>query len=228
MSRARQVANLSPTIADARMPNLTGDVTTVEGAVATTIATDAVDIAMLSATGTASSSTFLRGDNAWEAAPSGLYESIAIVCQQESYNTDSGTFTSGAARIRTLNTELSDADGIVSLSSNQFTLGAGTYTIEWNAPAHSVDMNASYLYNVTDVGIVMWSQFGSANKFNDATAQHNSIGWVVDTFSGTKAFEIRHRCQTTHATNGFGLPGTHAGDGAFTGKYTVVKILKHA
>ena len=40
----------------------TGDVT---GATALTIANDAVDIAMLSATGTASSSTFLRGDNAW-------------------------------------------------------------------------------------------------------------------------------------------------------------------
>ena len=42
----------------------TGDVT---GATALTIATDAVDIAMLSATGTASSSTFLRGDNSWTA-----------------------------------------------------------------------------------------------------------------------------------------------------------------
>ena len=43
----------------------TGDVT---GATALTIAVDAVDIAMLSATGTASASTFLRGDNAWAAA----------------------------------------------------------------------------------------------------------------------------------------------------------------
>ena len=40
----------------------TGDVT---GATALTIANDAVDIAMLSATGTASATTFLRGDNAW-------------------------------------------------------------------------------------------------------------------------------------------------------------------
>ena len=46
---------------------LSGDVTMANtGAV--TIATDAVDIAMLSATGTASNSTFLRGDNAWAAA----------------------------------------------------------------------------------------------------------------------------------------------------------------
>ena len=48
-----------------------------------------------------------------EAVPSALYTSIAIVCQQESYNTDSGTFTSGSYRTRTLNTELSDADGIL-------------------------------------------------------------------------------------------------------------------
>jgi len=45
----------------------TGDVT---GATALTIAVDAVDIAMLSATGTADSTTFLRGDNAWTAVPS--------------------------------------------------------------------------------------------------------------------------------------------------------------
>tara|TARA_R110000824_G_scaffold67989_2_gene176118 strand:+ start:1537 stop:2490 length:954 start_codon:yes stop_codon:yes gene_type:complete len=48
---------------------LSGDVTMANtGAV--TIATDAVDIAMLSATGTASATTFLRGDNAW-AEPGG-------------------------------------------------------------------------------------------------------------------------------------------------------------
>ena len=46
---------------------LSGDVTMANtGAV--TIATDAVDIAMLSATGSAGSGTFLRGDNQWAAA----------------------------------------------------------------------------------------------------------------------------------------------------------------
>ena len=45
----------------------TGDVT---GNVALTIAEDAVDIAMLSATGTANSGTYLRGDNTW-ATPAG-------------------------------------------------------------------------------------------------------------------------------------------------------------
>lgn len=50
---------------------LQGDVTgTGTGTFTATIATDAVDIAMLSATGTASGSTFLRGDNTW-ATPAG-------------------------------------------------------------------------------------------------------------------------------------------------------------
>ena len=48
----------------------TGDVT---GATALTIAAGAVDLAMLSATGTASATTYLRGDNAWEAiSPGGI------------------------------------------------------------------------------------------------------------------------------------------------------------
>ncbi|MFY9243304.1 MAG: hypothetical protein WAO74_09775, partial [Polaribacter sp.] len=45
-------------------PNHSGDVTsTADGA--TVISSGAVDIAMLSATGTASGTTFLRGDNTW-------------------------------------------------------------------------------------------------------------------------------------------------------------------
>jgi len=50
-------------------PNHSGDVvSTADGA--TVIQVDAVDIPMLSATGTASTSTFLRGDNTWAAAGS--------------------------------------------------------------------------------------------------------------------------------------------------------------
>jgi len=56
---------------DAKVSNAThtGDVT---GSGALTIAVDAVDIPMLSATGTASSSTFLRGDNSWVAVTTDL------------------------------------------------------------------------------------------------------------------------------------------------------------
>jgi hypothetical protein len=81
----------------------TGDVT---GATALTIAVDAVDIAMLSATGTADSTTFLRGDNAWTAIASAdntpsFYASntmgisisndtwTKVTCDSEAWDTDS-------------------------------------------------------------------------------------------------------------------------------------------
>ena len=65
----------------------TGDVT---GSTALTIATDAVDIAMLSATGTASATTYLRGDNSWTALSeyddSGLQDDIALLGFQVASN----------------------------------------------------------------------------------------------------------------------------------------------
>ena len=66
----------------------TGDVT---GATSLTIAVDAVDIAMLSATGTASSSTFLRGDNAWAEAGGGK------LLQMQSASLASSSSTSSSA-----------------------------------------------------------------------------------------------------------------------------------
>jgi hypothetical protein len=69
------------TIPAARIPALTGDVTMTTGTTATSIAAgvitateladDAVTIPKLAATGTASSSTFLRGDNTWSAPAAG-------------------------------------------------------------------------------------------------------------------------------------------------------------
>ena len=83
----------------------TGDVT---GATALTIAVDAVDIAMLSATGTASSSTFLRGDNAWVALSTdantttkGLYEHAHTISANYSITSGNNAITAGPITINT-------------------------------------------------------------------------------------------------------------------------------
>lgn len=66
------ITGLSGTNTGDQTITLTGDVTgTGTGSFATTIAAGAVDIAMLSATGTPSSSTYLRGDNTWAAVAGG-------------------------------------------------------------------------------------------------------------------------------------------------------------
>lgn len=62
---------------------LQGDVTgTGTGTFTTTIAAGSVDIAMLSATGTPSSATFLRGDNTWS-TPSATVEGTAVLSTGE-------------------------------------------------------------------------------------------------------------------------------------------------
>ena len=55
-----------------------------------------------------------------------------------------------------MNTEIADPDGIVTITANQFILGAGTYFIRWSAPAAAgIDYNTfiyrhqSRLYDVT-------------------------------------------------------------------------------
>ena len=71
----------STKLATARTIAMTGDVVWSSGSfdgsgpvtAASTIQTDAVDIAMLSATGTAGSTTYLRGDNTWTVPPNTTY-----------------------------------------------------------------------------------------------------------------------------------------------------------
>ena len=128
---------------------------------------------------------------------------IAIFEDNKSSGTDAGGFTSGADRTRTINTEVSDVSGFASVSSNQITLNAGTYQIDWSAPGYKVGLHQSFLYNATDAATV---QRGSSEK-SDASDNTvtRSVGSAIVTIASTKAFEIRHRCSDTRGTDGFGV-----------------------
>jgi len=132
----------------------------------------------------------------------GLYSAMAVIEDQKSNGTDGGTFTSGAWRTRNLNTEVSDAAGIVSIASNQFTLSAGTYLIYAEAPGFYVNRHKAAIYNVTDSSYAAYGQ--SCYCSGVPAASTNATVSVVLTIGGTKAFELRHRCETTNATTGFG------------------------
>tara|TARA_R100000458_G_C8239789_1_gene219174 strand:+ start:316 stop:840 length:525 start_codon:yes stop_codon:yes gene_type:complete len=137
------------------------------------------------------------------AATGGAHVSSAVVAQWGA-NGNGGTFSSGAWRTRTLNYEISDPDGIVSLSSNQFTLQAGTYVLKYTAPAYEVDDHQVVIYNATDGSYVSGSLGYNAHSWaNDATS-NEAYGCVRLTISGAKAFELRHQCDTSRSSNGFG------------------------
>lgn len=128
----------------------------------------------------------------------------AIIEDQRAVNTDGGNFASAGDRIRVLNTLVYN-NGLVALAGNQFTLPAGTYFVVWSAPAYRVNTHQSWLYNVTDAAVVARGSTERSDAVSpDATSR--SSGSAVITISGSKAFEIRHRCNTTSG-NGFGPAG---------------------
>ena len=158
------------------------------------------------------------------AAGGGLYASVAIICDQKAANTVGGTFTSGAWRTRDLNTEISDDDGIVSISSNQFTLQAGTYTLDWMAAAYNVHVHKTRLANTTDSSY----NYGMTAYVNDSgnDVVTYSDGSAVVTIGSAKVFEIQHQARVGRSTNGFGESNSLFN--ADVEKYCLVKILKHS
>jgi hypothetical protein len=122
---------------------------------------------------------------------------------EKTANTAGGNFTSGAWRTRVLNTEVADTHNLCTLSSNQFTLPAGTYKIEASAPAYRVQGNKAKLYNITDTSDTI---IGTSTYSGNDTNNVDSISFVkgIFTIADTKTFELQHRGNLTHNTVGFG------------------------
>ena len=137
---------------------------------------------------------------------SGKFSSFAIIADQKTSNVLGGSFSSGGDRTRDLNTEIADADGIVSI-------------IRGSAPAYNVGRHVAWVYDVTN----------STNVPDFGTAEHSYNGVVTRSFfysrftiSGTTVFEIRHRCENTQSA-GFGQESNIA-----TNTYTVAVIFKES
>jgi len=176
--------------------------------------------------GNGSSGQYLQTDGSgalsWQTVADSAFESYAVICDQKAQGTDGGTFSSGAWRTRDLNTEICDPDGIVSISSNEFTLDAGTYLIEWMCPAFRSNVHVARLYDVTGAAAVQVGQ----GAFTDTGAdgeQTNAFGWARVTIAASNTYRIEHRCQSGLATNGFGTAHNFEVE-----IYTVVKIFKEA
>ena len=153
----------------------------------------------------------------------GKFASYAVIADSKAYNGSGGTFTSGDWRTRDLNTEITDEDGIVSISSNQFTLQAGSYFLRASAPAYRVDQHIAKLQNITDATLTITGSVSmGSSSFASTTISLLSGRFTI---SGAKVFEIQHRCITTHSSHGFGI--THS-IGGFNSIYTLVEIFKES
>lgn len=134
--------------------------------------------------------------------------------------TDAGTFTAGAWQTRVLNTEASDAGGLAALSSNQITLAAGTYECDISCPAGVCAAHQAKLYNVTDAADVLIGTSEYTDTGNTTYTRSRITGRF--TIAASKALEVRHRCGTTKATDGFG----RAANFGVTEVYAVARFWK--
>jgi len=138
---------------------------------------------------------------------------------ERSSGTQGGTSTSGSFQTRTLQTETGEILG-ASLTSDQFTLPPGTYSIEASAPGHRLGEHKIRLRNITDTSDEI---MGSTEQISTgSTSTTRSFIKGTFTITATKTFEIQHRSSLTQADNGFGTPNSFS----VVEIYTQVRITK--
>ena len=135
----------------------------------------------------------------------GKFSSYALLAKVHDSGTSTtyfGAYTTGAWRTRDIDTEVSDEDGIVTISSNQFTLQAGNYRIRYGATSYTVNRHALRLRNVTDSSTV---GYGVATFGYSYSPILFSEGTVRVSIASAKVFEVQGYPETTKASNGMGF-----------------------
>lgn len=122
---------------------------------------------------------------------------------EKSSGTNGGTATAGLFQRRDLNSVETNTISGASLSSDQFTLPAGTYDIQASAPAYEAGGHQARLYNVTDASYTIIG----GNEVNGADRIGSTRALVAGRFTiaSTKVFELRHRVSATQSSNGYGV-----------------------
>lgn len=150
-------------------------------------------------------------------------DSFAILSRQETSGTAGGSLSANTWTTTPLNTEDYDPDGIVTLASNQFTLGAGTYEIIALASIYNGAGCQNRIYNASDSSVefsglyLIYPSTYARESNNDAVA----IGVV--TLASTKTLEMQSWCLDGRSSNGMGQPSSFD-----TEQYALVYIRKIA
>ncbi|OWV94277.1 hypothetical protein ATY81_12565 [Rhizobium sp. R72] len=134
----------------------------------------------------------------------GLTQKIAILQDQKASGTAGGASSAGW-QTRTLNTEVLDADNIVTLSSNVFTATIDCEAWGW-CQGYGGQGLAARFWNVTDSVAV--SPDGVNGYSNNAADYAASNLHVYGLLTAGKSYRLEMFSQQAKATNGLGVAGT--------------------
>ena len=210
---ASATASVSGTNTGDQTITLQGDVTgTGTGTFTTTIATGAVDIAMLSATGTPSATTFLRGDNTW-ATPSGggggtTFDDSTFNVYDNADNTKILAFqVSGVTTATTRTLTIPDASGTITLNDSTATLTNKTLTApKFASNGFIADANGNELLEFESVAIAVnhlkiVNDITNGDPYIEVVGDDANVGMFI-VAKGNGFFALDSTTQTTGSTRG--------------------------
>ena len=123
--------------------------------------------------------------------------------RQETSGTQGGTSTSGSWAKLTVNTELEDPGGDVSLASSVITIQAGTYrlrALQMHTRGAGFQIRFQNTSDATTAALGLTSYVGSSLDAGGVTYVGGRF-----TIASAKNFELQYRVLVTQATNGLGI-----------------------
>lgn len=208
-------AEVTGTLQTSLFPALTGDVTKPAGSTVTTVpaasityakiqnVTDARLLGRSSGSAGAPQEISIAGSLTLSAGvlTGANTPSWAYLRHQETAGVDAGGFTSGVgAQIVAINTEVNDDSSIVSLSSNQMTIAAGTYRVRARAPGYQIASHRLQVYDVTNSAVLA---YGSSCRCT--TDQVDSWLFAKITLAVSTIIKLERFGSATKAVNGCGF-----------------------
>jgi len=190
------------------------------------MADDAVGIAELSATGTASSSTFLRGDNVWAAAGGGAVSAVANGSDNRIATFSSTTALNGESALTFNGTTLTiGSDYDVSDANGLYKRTNGTLQLNSNSSmAFNIDSDSN------QSGRSFWFYNNSVSQSGTQIAELDETGVLTLFHGGGAALNLKNRVASNPTGTAFirfqGSSGTqhgYIGYGSSTGIYYIAQ-----
>lgn len=153
---------------------------------------------------------------------------IAIIADEKETTTAGGSYTTGSAVLREINTVMDSQPWLYLDSGNsQFTINGieypGFYNIHWDTPMYLTGRFYSFLIEDPD-GSATKVATGESGYSNPGEVSVVSQGRFGKEISSNNTYEIYNQATVSRGTNGLGVPHTFTG---LVNHYTQVVITRY-